>query len=559
MCLDHVADQVFETDVLILGGGTGGLAAAIRARREGADALIVEKAGIMGGGSLGASPNSLHVAFPEKQSWAEALECEKRAIDGLVNTAALRIFYEDSLKRLHDLESWGCPMIRTETGELYVRPVLGLPHVYFVDPIGKGPKRAMLRQARAGKVKFQQWTMMTNLLVQKGRVVGATGVNVRTGEFYVFKSRATVLATGTGTRLYRPASGNSYVGWHPPYCTGDGHAMAYRAGAELTNMEIPCFTMAVQGLASYLALEILYMPYCDAPLVNRLGERFLVRYDPELMEMTSRNVFCQAILDEYEAGRGPCFIDTSKMSEKALDEWRRGAKRGPAKLLLQYLDAQGIQLGRDPVEIGLTEPILYNGGVTGCWIDDQARTSMPGLYALGDVASGTAIRGINGAICAGWRAGADGARLAAELGAVNIDVEAVARERERVLAPLNRGRGIRPKELEGQLNGVMSDHVGYRRTEDGLKTAIVKLQELGGRVADLAAETPHELMKTLEVQNLIDCGEMVAQAALFRTESRCAPFHYRVDYPNKDDENWLAFVIARKDGEGMNLSKRPVQ
>ena len=105
----------------------------------------------------------------------------------------------------------------------------------------------------------------------------------------------------------------------------------------------------------------------------------------------------------------------------------------------------------------------------------------------------------------------------------------------------------------------MSDHVGYRRTEDGLKTAIVKLQELSGRAADLTAETPHELMKMVEVQNLIDCGEMVARAALFRTESRCAPFHYRLDYPNKDDDKWLAFVIARKDGEGMNLSKRPVQ
>ncbi len=558
MRLEQVADRVFETDVLILGGGTGGLAAGIRARREGADVLIVERAGVLGSGSLGANPVSLHVAFPEKQSWSEALECEKRAVDGLVNSAALRIFYEDSLEHLHDLESWGCPMVRTETGELFVRPVLGLPHTYYVDAIRKGPKRAMLRQARAGKVKFRQWTMMTNLLVDEGRVVGATGVNVRTGEFYVFKSGATVLATGTGTRLYRPASGSSYIGWHPPYCTGDGHAVAYRAGAELTNMEIPCFTIAVQGLASYLALEMLRTP-TDAPLVNQSGERFLARYDPKLMEMTSRNVFCQAIMDEYEAGRGPCFIDTSKWTKKAVERWTVGARRGAAKLLLEYLDRQGIELGRDRVEIGLTEPTLYNGGVTGCWIDDQARTNVRGLYAIGDVASGTAIRGINGAICAGWRAGADGARVAAESGRVDIDVESVARERERVLAPLKRGRGMRPRELEGQLNDVMSDYVGYRRTENGLKTAIGKLQELRGRVPDLMAENPHELMKTLEVQNLIDCGEMVAQAALFRTESRCRPFHYRVDYPNRDNDNWLAFVIARKDGERMSLSKRPVQ
>src|SRR3990172_5745691 len=160
-----------------------------------------------------------------------------------------------------------------------------------------------------------------------------------------------------------------------------------------------------------------------------------------------RTVFKPANLDEIHAAADT--IDTSKMSEKALDEWRRGAKRGPAKLLLQYLDAQGIQLGRDPVKIGLTEPILYNGGVTGCWIDGQARTNVTGLYALGDVASGTAIRGINGAICAGWRAGANGARVAAEFGARNIDVEAVARERERVLAPSTGGAASGQRNWKG--------------------------------------------------------------------------------------------------------------
>lgn len=555
----QVADNVFETDVLVIGGGTGGLATAIRARQEGASTLVVEKAGIRGGGSLGASPNSLHVIWPEKTSFAETLEREKQAIDGLVNTKALRIFYEDSLARTQDLEKWGCPVMRTENGEMYQRPILGnLPHVFMVDPIKKGPKRAMIRQARANKVKFQEWTMISNLLIQDGRVAGATGFNVRTGKFTVFKAGATVLATGTGIRLYRPASGNSYVCWHPPYCTGDGHAMAYRAGAELTNMEIPCFTMAVQGLASYLALEILYMPYCEAPLINRLGERFLTKYDPELVEMTSRNVFCQGILDQYEAGLGPCFIDTSKMSPKALDEWRRGAKRGPAKLLLQYLDAQGIELGKDLVEIGLTEPILYNGGVTGCYIDEQARTNVPGLYAIGDVASGTAIRGITGAICAGWRAGGDGARVAAQLGPVSLDAEAVARERERALAPMKRQRGIRPKELERRLNDVMSDYVGYRRTGEGLRTAIGRLQQLRGQIGDLVAENPHELLKAHEVQNLIDCGEMVAQAACFREESRCPPFHFRADFPQKDDANWLAFAVVRKDGNRMALSKRPV-
>lgn len=558
--IEALADRVVDTDVLVLGGGAGGCAAAISAGNEGASVLVVDKGPLLTGGSLGMYPTTLHVILKHRQSYEEALRTEREAIDGLVHLPAFDIFYHDSFDRLKDLERWGVEFVKdAANGDYLVREMVGLLHVFLADPVGRGFKPTIARKALEAGARAQEWTMAANLLVSDGRVTGATGLNIRSGEFYVFRAKATILATGTGVRLYQPANGEPYLSWHCPYCTGDGHAMAYRAGAELANMEFPCATLVIKGLASPRAIIFLHLGNSNGYLVNALGERFMGRYDPLRREGARRNLLIQAILTEKREGRGPVYIDTREITpsdaEAALGKWRQ---KGSEATLVQFLAAQGIKIGQDLVEVDVSEQSLYNGGVSGCIIGSQGEASLPGLYACGDSASGLPVRGVMGAFAVGWRAGQHAAR-SRTVRQPGVDPRQVALERERVFAPLHGGGSFTPRQVEDRLNQVMSDYVGFVRNEAGLETALQHIARLRSRLAEIAANDIHGIQKTLELANLLDCGEMVARAALFRRESRCVPFHYRSDYPERDDQNWLAWSVIRKEKGTMVVEKRPLE
>lgn len=213
-----LADRVLHTDVLVLGGGAGGCAAAISAGTEGVSVLMVDKGPLLTSGSLGMYPTTLHVIMKHRQPYEEALRTERDAIDGLVHLPVFDIFYQDSFERLQDLERWGIEFLKdSSTGDYLAREMVGLLHVYLADPVGKGFKPTIARKALEAGARVREWTMATSLLVSNGQVVGATGVDIRTGEFYVFRAKVTILATGTGVRLYQPANGDPYLSWHCPY------------------------------------------------------------------------------------------------------------------------------------------------------------------------------------------------------------------------------------------------------------------------------------------------------------------------------------------------------
>ncbi|MDP2659810.1 MAG: FAD-binding protein [Dehalococcoidia bacterium] len=558
---ETLAGKLVETDVLVLGGGAGGCAAAISAGREGARVLMVEKGPLLTSGSLGMYPTTLHVVMKHRQPYEEALQIEREAIEGLVHPPVFDIIYQESFDRLQDLERWGIEFVKDRTtGDYAIREMVGLLHVYLADPVAKGFKPTIAREALKAGARVEEWTMATNLLVSEGQVVGATGLNLRSGEFCVFRAKATILATGTGVRLYQPANGEPYMSWHCPYCSGDGHAMAYRAGAELANMEFPCATLVVKGLASPRAIIFLHLGSNNGYLVNALGERFMGRYDPLRLEGARRNLLCQAVLTEKREGRGPIYIDTraipSREVEATLGKWR---KKGSEATLLQFLEAQGVQIGRDLLEVDVGEPSLYNGGVSGCVIGGNGETSLPGLYACGDSASGLAVRGVMGAFAVGWRAGGHGAAHSKKERQPPVDLTQVDRERERIFAPLQKRGRFSARQVEERLNQIMSDYVGFVRNESGLMTALEHIARTRSRSAEVGAKDVHGLQKTLELANLLDCSEMVTRAALFRCESRCVPFHYRSDYPARDDEHWLAWSVIKKEKGTMLVKKRPLE
>jgi succinate dehydrogenase/fumarate reductase flavoprotein subunit len=192
------------------------------------------------------------------------------------------------------------------------------------------------------------------------------------------------------------------------------------------------------------------------------------------------------------------------------------------------------------------------------WVDEHGRTTLPGLYAAGDMGS-VPHNYMLGAFVNGAIAGQDAAAYAAENDLPALDEAAVARERERVLAPTRRDDGITPHEMEYKTRRMVNDYLQPPKVTRKMEIGLQRFAEIRDDLDHLVARDPHELMRALEVQSILDCAEMAATASLYRTESRWGLYHYRVDYPETDDENWFCHTQLYKDADGrMACKKRPV-
>ncbi|MBI4494658.1 MAG: hypothetical protein HY690_17925 [Chloroflexi bacterium] len=254
----------------------------------------------------------------------------------------------------------------------------------------------------------------------------------------------------------------------------------------------------------------------------------------------------------------PCAFDLRHVSDERLALFFRGvANERP--VYLEYFRARGIDLRREPFEIEVSELQVQNGGSTGLVADRDGRASVPGLFAAGDAQGGVGGGGAIGATIAlvfGWRAGAAAAAAAQERPSPSPLPEEVACAFQRVARPLAVESGLSPAALETKLGQVMAEYVGMSRTERGLRAALRRLEALAGATTELAAATPHELMKALEVQNLVVVSDLMARAALERTESRW--WHRRADFPERDDARWRAHLIVAHEGDRVRLATRPI-
>ncbi len=546
-----------DTDLLVVGGGVAGTMAAIPALEAGLKVVICEKGKVLDHcGSIGCGVDHYLTVMDTGPEWDTPdflIKHVPELTDYIVDMAVAGRVIREMPRIFRKLESFGVDFKDRKTGDYYRLRSFGLPGTYHINFDGTDFKKLIGERVRKGKATVLMRTMVVQLLVKDNQAYGAIAFNFRTGEWHVIRAKAVVLAAGDVNRISLNASGLAFDSWHFPYNTGDAQAMGYRVGAALANMESVETTLTPKGFSCQGLNALVSL---GAYFVNKSGERFMFKYDKK-GENARRAVIADAAINEYLLGNGPVYLDCRHLPQDMLDrmEYTLQVDR---YTLPAYYRQKGVNFREELVEISVAELSIRRSGVyfrgSGLAVDVDGQTSVEGLYAAGDCA--TVSGGIAGAAVLGHIAGESVARRARSAsGALpGVPREAIDAVRARARAHLAQGDGMSWKQFEDATRRTVTDYVGVRRTEAGLKLALRTLGELATRAPALRPADLHGLMRVHEAKNIRLNAEIMATASLARRETRTGSSHWRLDYPEPDEQHWRQFVVVRRGEQGPSVS-----
>ncbi len=566
-------DRVIETEVLIIGSEGAGATAAIEARRLGAKVAVVTKgsdigksgATVTGDADLDVDSRSLYEEFKlegaDPDDSKEVFFADMIKGGKFLNNQKLAEIHVDSAPdRLRDLISWGTKVTKvvSASGHTYRRGVF-IPGPYLA-PVYR-------RQVYKVGADVYPFTMITDLLTKGRRVTGAIGMMGASGEVVAFLAKATILATGGCMRIYPFTTA-------PEELTGDGFGMAYRAGAELIEMEFPMFLpggfiwpLAVQGVDVPFILSTAGL--VKGHLLNNLGDRFMTRWDPKRMEQSTRDIVSIAMRMEVERGQGSphggVFVSLKHLPDNLVRDLERIL---PKEFYMKYggFDMKKFlpDLTKDAIEATPCSH-FYNGGVR---INGRCETSLPGLFAGGEVTGG--VHGANRLsgnaftemIVWGHRSGHFAARYAKKADPPEMDRTQAGELAEKILRPLKRKAGAAPSTMSKRIQAFAWEKVGVIREGKVMEEALPDIAGMADEIEKKVATKGkskvmnREWADALQLENMILTVEMVARASLRRKESRGAL--YRRDFPKMDNNKWLVNLILKKKAGKMAISPSPV-
>ncbi|MEU9009727.1 fumarate reductase/succinate dehydrogenase flavoprotein subunit [Streptomyces sp. NPDC048479] len=540
-------------DVLVIGGGTAGTMAALTAAEHGADVLLLEKAHVRHSGALAMGMDGVNNAVIPGRAEPDDYVAEiTRANDGIVDQSTVRQTATRGFGMVQRLESYGVKFEKDEHGEYAVRQVHRSGSYVLPMPEGKDVKKVLYRQLRRRemreRIRIENRVMPVRVLTAEGKAVGAAGFNTRTGEFVKVRAGAVILATGACGRLGLPASGYLYGTYENPTNAGDGYAMAYHAGAELTGIE--CFQINPL-IKDYNGPACAYVanPF-GGYQVNRHGERFV---DSDYWSGQMMAEFA----NELASDRGPVYLKLSHLPEESISALEGILHSTERPTRGTFHANRGHDYRTHDVEMHISEIGLCGGhSASGVRVDDHARTTVPGLYAAGDLAC-VPHNYMIGAFVFGDLAGADASQYRAYEGELSTDQLRDAHEL--IYRPLRNPEGPPQPQVEYKLRRFVNDYVAPPKSGARLSLAVDHFERMRGEIAEMGAETAHELMRCAEVTFIRDCAEMAARSSLARTESRWGLYHERTDHPQRDDKDWLHHLDLRKSPSGaMEFTARPV-
>ncbi|MEV8568621.1 fumarate reductase/succinate dehydrogenase flavoprotein subunit [Streptomyces sp. NPDC051322] len=547
--------EELSCDVLVIGGGTAGTMAALTAAEQGAQVLLLEKAHVRHSGALAMGMDGVNNAVIPGRAEPDDYVAEiTRANEGIVDQSTVRQTATRGFAMVQRLESYGVKFEKDEHGEYAVRQVHRSGSYVLPMPEGKDVKKVLYRQLRRRemreRIRIENRVMPVRVLTgDDGRALGAAAFNTRTGQFVTVRAGAVILATGPCGRLGLPASGYLYGTYENPTNAGDGYAMAYHAGAELTGIE--CFQINPL-IKDYNGPACAYVanPF-GGYQVNRHGERFV---DSDYWSGQMMSEFAA----EVAGDRGPVYLKLSHLPEESVTALESILHSTERPTRGTFHANRGHDYRTHDIEMHISEIGLCSGhSASGVRVDDRARTTVPRLYAAGDLAC-VPHNYMIGAFVFGDLAGGDAARYRVYEGELPQDQLRAAHEL--IYRPLRHPEGPPQPQVEYKLRRFVNDYVAPPKSGARLSLAVETFERMRADLAEMGAQTPHELMRCAEVGFIRDCAEMAARSSLARTESRWGLYHERTDHPRRDDEEWLHHLDLRKSATGaMEFTARPVE
>jgi adenylylsulfate reductase subunit A len=558
-----------QCDLLIIGGGAAGCVAAVEARERAPelDVVVMEKAHVYRSGCLAAGISALNAYLHQGETPESFLRYVVRDTVGIVRDDLTLSMAAELNEQVRRVESWGLPIPKDERGRPLKR---GRGSIKI---FGERIKPILGKQAEASGATILNRINATGLAMQDGRVIGAFGLGTRDSRLYAIRAKCVLICTGGAAGLYRPSNPGlaSHRMWYSPFNTGAGLAMGIRAGAEMTSFEFRFIPLRIKDAIAPTG-EI--AQWLGARQINALGEPYLDKYYAHLggQSMTTQDRLYATML-EKRAGRGPCYLDLRGVNKQRIEGTITAyLSMAPAGAIILSDEAYYARQGGEaaPVEITGGEPHVVGGhGLSGYWIDDRRRTTLPGLWAAGDVAGGSPKKYASGAWAEAVLAVRDmveQARAAPSASAAApIDPEQVERERQRVTAPLHAVSGPSAHELEERLQKLMDEYAGgigsqYGYSEGELRIARMHLQRLAQELPAMRADTPFQLMQCHEVIDRVEVARILVEHMSHRRETRWHCYQERLDYPERDDEHFMLFVNSVREADGsVRMIERPVE
>jgi succinate dehydrogenase / fumarate reductase, flavoprotein subunit len=545
---------MLQHDVVVVGAGLAGQRAALAAAQAGRDVGLVSKLHPLRSHS-GAAQGGINAAIGPEDSVDTHIYDTVKGSDYLGDQDAIEFFCQQAGPTVIEMEHFGTIFSRADDGTLARRAFGGgaFPRtIYAADRTGLALLQGIYEHLGTETIRaYDEWFLLS-IVVRDGRAQGITAFDRKNSKIEGIAAKAVILATGPFGRVYgRTTNAHS--------CTGDGVAAAYRAGANLKDMEFVQFHPTALIESSILITEGARGE--GGYLKNASGERFMSRYAPHVLELASRDVVSRAIVTEVKEGRG------FPGGYVHLELMHLGKEKIESRLQ-EIVDFSRTYAGVDPV----TEPIpvypaqhYMMGGIS---TNMKGETSIPGLYAAGEAAC-VSIHGANRlggnslleTLVFGKQAGLNAAAYASSAPDAGILPDEIDRETAKFRALWDRKEGESPRTLRAELQKTMDRLVGIYRVPDELYDALRSVRALQERyrnvhVVDHATTYNIDLTDALEVGHLLDLAEVIIVGAIARTESRGA--HYRLDFPARDDKNWMKHTIAHRTPGGPELSYAPV-